>query len=511
LNSIGSDRPEPQPDGASPRSGLVSASAVTLVASAAGFIAGVLRAKLLAVLFGTVGVGILANLAIYTNLVAQVGSLLAGQGLTRAVAAERAADRADRVDWLIRYSIIATGAAGLVIAAGTVVLSGQLADLLTGSPSFAGLVAITALAVPATLVAYAYGQVLQGYVRIGSIAKVQLATSILSLVVVAILATVVGVVGAVLAVVATSVIQLGLLYRREPWVLTGRSWRALGMSLEQLRPLLAVGVASVLLGGASTLVVLLIRAAIVQQLGIEAAGVYQPVAAVSDTYLEIILASTSVYLLPRIAELVSSRRIREAGKEVGRGLRLTLTITVPLIIVGLGFSESVVAILYSDAFGGSADPLAIQMVGNTFKVIAWSVGVALIPLGMYRTWLAIGVSTVAAKYGLTMVLLPMLQLKGVAIAYSLAWMWCTVISLVAVVLVAGLRLPKEYWSIAIAGAIGVSAVLVARAISPFAAGWVGIIALIVFLIIVRDDLVELANEFREIAARQGRLRMWGGS
>ncbi len=299
---------------------LIAASTLTLIASATGTVIGLLRSKLVAVLLGPGGVGILSNIGIYNAFVSTAGTAFAGQGLTRAIAAARAERRDERVDWLIRYSFLVPPAVGLLILMATLVLAAQVSALVMGDTQYAPLIAISAFAIPLTILGASYSGVLQGFVRIGSLAKVSIATTFVSLIATVALIFAFGLTGAVAAASIVALLQLGIFFLREPWVVRGRHWRRrLGLDRLALRPVIQLGLAGVVISIVSTLVTLLIRSDIVRVLGIEQNGIYQPVAAISDTYLEVLIASTSIYLFPRLTELLNVGRRIEASNEVGHG------------------------------------------------------------------------------------------------------------------------------------------------------------------------------------------------
>jgi PST family polysaccharide transporter len=463
-------------------------------------IIGVVRSKLVAILLGPSGVGILANIGIYNTFISTAGTAFAGSGSTRAIAVARAEERNDRVDWLIRYSFLIPSVVGLLILVGTVALAPQISGLVMSDPQYAPLIAISAIAIPLSLLGASYAGVLQGFVRIGSLAKASIATTIVSLVVTVGLIAPFGLTGAVIASSIVALVQLVIFFLREPWVVRGRRWRRrLTFDWPTLHPVLQLGMAGVVVSIVSTLVTLLIRSDIVHVLGIDQNGIYQPVTAISETYLDVLISSTSFYLFPRLTELVSAGRRSVASEEVGHGLRLLLAVTVPLLLLAIAFGEPVVALLYSDRFRPAADPLAIQMAGNILKVITWSAAAALLPLGYYRAWLFIGLTHLAIKYAGVHLLLPIMGLNGVAIAYNLAWAWSCAAEAFVVVAIAGVGPRPRDWGYALV-AVGLVAVTFGAYEMSHALGMLmAIAATIAWLAISRDNLTILIQTLVSIA------------
>ncbi len=486
---------------------LIAASTLTLIASATGTVIGLFRSKLVAVLLGPGGVGILSNIGIYNAFVSTAGTAFAGQGLTRAIAAARAERRDERVDWLIRYGFLVPPAVGLLIQMVTLVLAAQVSGLVMGDTQYAPLIAISAFAIPLTLLGASYSGVLQGFVRIGSLAKVSIATTFVSLIATVALIFAFGLTGAVAAASIVALLQLGIFFLREPWVVRGRHWRRrLGLDRLALRPVIQLGLAGVVISIVSTLVTLLIRSDIVRVLGIEQNGIYQPVAAISDTYLEVLIASTSVYLFPRLTGLLSVGRRIEASDEVGQGLRLILAITVPLLLLAIAFGEPIVVLLYSDRFRAAADPLAIQMAGCVLKVVTWTAAAALLPLGYYRAWLLISLSQLAIKLVGTYLLLPPMGLHGVAIAYDLGWAWTLLAEGFVVVVIGRVGPRRRDWRYAFVAIGLVFGTFAAHQMAGALGMLIAVAATVVWLAASRAELANLTNTLTGIA--RSRMLAW---
>ena len=462
------------------------------MASATGLVIGLLRSKLVAVLLGPSGVGILANLGIYNSFVSTAGTAFAGQGATRSIAAARAQGNSSRVDWLIRYSFLIPTIVGVLVLLVTVILAQHISELVIGDGQYAYLIAISAIAIPITLLAASYSGVLQGFLRIGSLAKASIATTIVSVVITVALIVPFGLTGAVVAVSLVALVQVGIFFVREPWVIRDRKWRRrLGFDWPTLHPVLQLGFASVVLTIASTLVSLVIRSDIVRVLGIGPNGTYQPVSAISDTYLEMLISSTSFYLFPRLTELLSAGRRSEAADEVGHGLRVILAVTVPLLLMAIAFGEPIVTLLYSDKFRPAADPLAIQMTGNVLKVIIWSASAALLPLGYYRTWLVLGLVNLGIKVGGVHLLLPTMGLNGVAVAYNLSWAWTFLAEGFMVIAIIKVGPRRRDWERALVAVAFVLGTYSTHALTHDLGMVVAVAATIAWLAVSRADLTDL--------------------
>lgn len=503
------DPKDRESEAASAPNELVTASVLMMASSSTGLVVGLIRSKLVALLLGPAGVGVLSNLSIYNNLVVTTATAVAGQGSTRAIAAERAMGRDDRLDWLIRYTFLVPTAIGLLLLIGSAALASQVAATVMGDSGYATLVVISAVGIPLGALATAYAGVLQGYVRIGSLARAGIVSTLGSLVLTVGLVLWFGITGAALAIPAVLLLQLAIYFRQEPWVVLDRRWRRrLAVNWPALGPVLQLGIASVVLALAGLLVSLLIRTDIVQVLGVDQNGVYQPVAALSDTYFEILISSTSVYLFPRLTQLLSTGDKHQAAREVGHGLRVVLGVTMPFMLLGIGLSVPVVVLFYSDSFQGAGDPLAIQMAGNVLKTITWSIGAATLPLGFYRAWLLIGLVNLLVKLVAVHLLLPTMGLNGVAVAYDLSWAFSCVTETALVVAIGRLNPGWRDWLRALTAVAFIAVTLGGHMLTPVLGLILALVAACVWIAVSRVELGDLVKSVEALVVPQARALAW---
>jgi PST family polysaccharide transporter len=495
----------PQLTDATPPPGgeLTRASAATLAAAAMSIVVGLIRSKIVALLLGPLGVGTLASLNLFLNSATVVAAAAAGPGAVRALAAMRGGGDPDRRSWLERYVFVGPMIVGLLLTVITVVVAGPLSVLLLGQPDLAFAVLLICAAIPVAVVAASYTQLLQSLLRVGTIARADVVTTFISLPLTVALVIWFGLAGGVVAVGAGFAVRFVALRLLSPGVLPRGDWRrSLRVPAGALRPILVIGSGGAILGIATTLGALLVRTEIVRTLGLETNGLYQPVAALSDTYLDVIIGATSVYLFPRLTELLARGDRASSQRELGHGLRLSLAVSVPLILVAVGLSDLMVRLLYSAEFGAAAWPLSIQMAGTILKLVSVSVGVALLPLALTRTWVLIGVLVVVLRYVGVVLLAPNMGLVGAALASDAAWAVGAIATLAAVHRSGRLSVARLDLIHAVAAALLVLVVLAARSFGDVVAAVATLGATLSWLVIARDELGALFISVLEALRRR---------
>ena len=121
----------------------------------------------------------------------------------------------------------------------------------------------------------------------------------------------------------------------------------------------------------SSLVFYIIRAFITKQGGVSELGLYAASYAIVNGYIGLIFQSMAKEYYPRLCA-ISSNNIK-MGQKINNQIYLTLLIVGPLIIIFLIFSDIVLVLLYSEKFKPASLLMALSMVGILFQTPAWCI------------------------------------------------------------------------------------------------------------------------------------------
>lgn len=401
---------------------MIRATAATWGASASIVLLGIVRAKVNAVALGTSGMGIIGQANYLSTWVGSIATLGLSTGCIRALAAARARSDQEGERAVAHLAVIVPASIGVVVAVFAAAFSRELATEMLGSASLWWVAVLAMMSVPLNLISGGVATVLQGREQISRHARINATSAALNTVLVVGLVLTMGLAGAALGVLLTSVVGLvvTLYVARDavghaiglPWRLPSR---AVSLSIAQL------GLASLVLGVTSTTSDVLVRSRIVGMLSVATVGIYQPVFAISNQYLLVFVGAIGVYLFPTLTRLLESGAVGEAEQELDRGLRMMLYLFTPIILAIVVLAPYVVSVLYSRAFLPAVLPLRVQLVGDVLKLCAYAVGAVLLPLGHTKSWIGIGMATVAVSFGLAWILIPVLGLVGVGMAYTASW------------------------------------------------------------------------------------------
>jgi len=345
----------------------------------------IVRSKVLAVFLGPTGMGSLSVLNQFHTLAVSLIGLGLSAGLVKYVAVYNSEGNIQSVRSMLVTSFRAILGCAFVVCALTLILRVPMAKWLLDDPGQASFLAVYAVALPLAAYPLVAGSLLQGLQRITTLARISVGRSLLSLALIVPLVLAYRLEGAVYGVLVTTGVHLLLCYRvlrREAE--SYRVFQPQGGDRGVVKTLLPYGATSLTIGAIYCVSLLLIKVIIVQRLGLEMNGIFQPVFALTMAYPTLVLSAMSTYAYPRLCELSGADRITA---ELNGNLRVVLLLIVPIMFVMLLAREPIVVFLYSARFREAADYLPVQIISDFFKTLNWVFGLFLLPTGRLRAFL----------------------------------------------------------------------------------------------------------------------------
>jgi PST family polysaccharide transporter len=124
-----------------------------------------------------------------------------------------------------------------------------------------------------------------------------------------------------------------------------------------------------------------IRNIITASISVEAAGIWQAVARISDAYLGVFTIGISMYYFPKAAAITSSTILRKETKHV----LLLLTPFLIMAIISVFFlRDIIISLLYSDKFYSARDLFVPQLIGDLFRLLAFVPASILLAKGYFK-------------------------------------------------------------------------------------------------------------------------------
>jgi PST family polysaccharide transporter len=347
---------------------------------------GLVRTKVLAVLLGPTGVGLVSlyrGLMVTASSIATMGVDTVG---TRQIAEANAKDDARTLAIARRALFWATVVLGTLGAVVVWCLRRPLAQRVLGSTAHADIVAWLAIGVALTVVAASQGALIQGMRRIGDLARASVYSAILNTVVGIAVIWKWGESALVFFVLLTPVASFLL-----SWWYVSRLPRAGTFRISvtemthQWQTLLRIGVA--FMGGtfAMSLVQLWIRVDVGNVLGTHALGQFQASWTVSQQYIDFILAAMAADYYPRLTGIMHDKTA--AIHLINHQSEIALLLAGPVFLAMMALAPWVIRILYTAAFVPAVEVLRWQILSDVLKIASWPLGFLFLAAGDGKTFL----------------------------------------------------------------------------------------------------------------------------
>lgn len=490
---------------------ILKSSSIIGSATLVSMLLGLVRGKVVALMLGPAGLGVIGILNNLMSASANLAALGVGTSGVRHVAEVAATGDRQAIANARRAMLAGMGALALAGAALVWAARDLLARLVLGDASMAATVGWLAIGVGLLVGAGSQGAILNGLRRIQDIALI----AILS----AVLATAVGIglivafgeraiVAFVLVPPLTSFLLGHVLVARLKLPAATASVRDSVKACAALSKLGFAFLLSTLLLGVGLLVV---RARIHGTMGPVPLGLFEAAWAVSMAYLGAVMTAMGTDFYPRLTAMIADPE--SACALVNEQTRVALWLCGPICIGVIAFAPLLLKLLFSSAFGESADLLRLLVIGDITKILAWPLGFVLLAAGDGRRYVAGEALGIAVLVGTPFLLLPVVGLDSVGIGYLLMY-----IAYLPLVLFWARRKIGFRWDRDVAGN---AAILLLLALLTLAACWWsdaagmavgGVLALILALSAMRHLAAHVTGEGRvgRLAALARRIPAFGG-
>lgn len=394
---------------------LLRTSALSAVATLVRVGAGFVVNKVVAVYVGPGGLALVGQ---FQNFVTVVQTFANG-GITAGIVKYTAEYRDDAVrrPRLLGTALTVSIACGLTVSVMLALNSEWLSRAILKTDQFSGVLAAFAVALTFFVLNDLMLSILNGRKEVGRYVAVNVLSSLVSVALTVALVDRLQLFGALLSL---AVLQ-SLVFFITLGLFAGSSLSSVGdlrpvfdrSSLARLAGFSAMAMTSALAGPVSQM---LVRDHIIGAVSADAAGYWQGVWRISDGYLTLVTASIGVYYLPRIAEIRDDRVLRA---EIMQAYRVVLPAVVCMAAAIYLLRETIIRILYSDAFLPASDLFRFQLLGDCLKISSWILSYVMVGRAMIKPYIATEVLFAGSFVLLSIFLVDRFGVTGVTYAYAL--------------------------------------------------------------------------------------------
>ncbi len=379
-------------------------------------IAGIVRTKVLAVLLGPVGMGLVGLYATAAELVGTITGMGIGSSGVRQIAEAAGAGDSSRIARtmiVLRRASLVSGTLGMLAV---LALCVPLSRLTFDDNRHIGGMALMSLTLLFGGISAGQMALLQGCRRIRDLASSQIFGAVFGTIVSIAFVYFLredGIVPYLVAVSAFGLIASWWYARRireQPVALTVRE------TLNESRVLLGMGTAFMVSALLVAGVAYASRVLILRELGKEAVGLYQATWTLSTIYVGFVLNAMAADFYPRLTAVAGDNAA--VNRMVNEQTEMGLLIALPGVLATITLAPWVLTVFYSSEFIAAAEIIRWQIIGITLRVVSWPLGFVQIAKGKGSLFMITELAASSLHVALLMAGMRLFGLDGVGIAFA---------------------------------------------------------------------------------------------
>lgn len=399
--------------------GLIRSMMVIGSAQVVNIVLSIIRMKVVAVLLGPAGIGLLG---IYNNLQQMVGNAaglgMDSSGVRQIAGANGDAETLGRVSRVLLAAHLVQGTMAMIAVW---VFRKPLSDWLTDDATLATEIGLVGIAILLTLLATAHTALLQGLRRVGDIGRVTVIGALVATLIGLLVVWWFGRAGLIWFLIVQPLANLlaALFFIRKRPLGADRLPMGVKEIWKTWKPMARLGAVFMAGGLATTATLLLVRAIVTRELGLDAAGYFAAAWGISMTYVGFLLGAMGADYYPRLTEVIHDRDA--ANRLMNDQAQLGLAIGGPVLLLLIGWAPWLITLLYASTFGPAATLLQWQTVGNVLKLASWAMAFAIVAGAHARIYILMELSFNLVFLATTWLLLPIVGLEMTGVAFLLGY------------------------------------------------------------------------------------------
>ena len=447
---------------------ILHSSSIMGSANALEYLSGMLRVKVVAVLLGPSGVGLIG---LYTSVTGLLGTAT-GLGITSSGVREvsLAYGREDphevaRIVVTLRRACLCIGMLGWLLAIG---LAKPISEWMFNSSEHIWAIAILGSILLLNSIAGGQKSVLQAQRRIGDLARMSVVSVFINTLITIALYYWLREKGIVPVMVASAISSLGVSFWFSRKVAVAPVQVSLQETVERSKNLVNLGWSFMMAALFSAGVDIAVRITITREWGIEAAGNYQAAWSLSGLFAGFVLSAMGADFYPRLTRIIDDHAA--ARQAVNEQTETGILLALPGLLATLAFAPLAIQIFYTKNFIGAAETLPFFTAAVFGKIVSWPLAYIVIAKGKGVLFAAIEVSTLSFQLLSSVYLIQTHGVIGAAYSFALTYAIYTI-----VLLKTGGALIDFRWSSGVMKLFGISILLIAIAffVKTNILGWSG--------------------------------------
>ena len=388
----------------------------------------IVRAKFVAILIGTEGMGIAALLNSSIGLINQIASLGVSYSCVRDFAraeVDRDVVRLAKIFVIINRLLWITGSIGAIL---TIIFAKQLSLWAFEDENYTWSFVWLSIAVLFTIVAQGMNALLQGMRMLKSLAKSSVIGGIVGLLVNVPLYYFYGIDGIVPAIIIAAFTTFILAFYYVRRIETQPQSVSLKETLVHSCRVVKLGVALVFTGLISTLVAYLMNIFLQSTDGKTAVGLYQSGLVLTTQYVGLIFTAMATDYFPRLSMVQEDNA--QTNLLVNQQIQMGQLIITPIAIGLIIFAQLAVYLLLSSDFYPTIPLIQLSLAGMLFKTASWAITYIILAKGNTGLYLITEFTYNALWLILNIIGYKLWGLAGIGVAFLMCFFICVIILLI---------------------------------------------------------------------------------
>jgi O-antigen/teichoic acid export membrane protein len=132
-----------------------------------------------------------------------------------------------------------------------------------------------------------------------------------------------------------------------------------------------LGLFGVISGFVTTAIMYYVRVFVIEKAGLEAAGQFQSAWSISSVYLGMVLSAMWADFFPRLSEVHNDNT--EVNRLLNEQTEVVLLMASPIIVGMITYMPLLIALFYTHKFSSSVDILQWQLMGDFIRILVWPI------------------------------------------------------------------------------------------------------------------------------------------
>lgn len=376
---------------------------------------GIARTKILAVLLGPSGVGLMGLYSTVTGLVGTTAGMGIGSSGVRQIAEAAGTGDEEKIARTIitlRRVALFLGMLGMLIM---LAFCEPISKLTFGNSDYADALALLSITLFFGAVSGGQAALIQGMRRIGDLAKLSVIGALLGTIFsipIIYFFREKGIVPFLVIVSAMGILTSWWYARKIQVARISMKWTGIRSEASVLLKLGLVFMSTSLMTAGT---MYFVRVLVARQLGLEATGLYLAASTLASLYVGFILNAMGADFYPRLTAVAQDNDA--CNRLVNEQAEVSLLLAVPGILCTLTFAPLVIKIFYSVKFLAAFEILRWQILGILLRVASWPMGFILLAQGKGKLFFWTELLSNAAHVGLIWLCIAYFGLSGTGMAF----------------------------------------------------------------------------------------------